>query len=173
VTTPIRAALVATSFLRPLVKDGVQALKEKDRPFIDGEIRASFADSLALDAAFEKGHEQEHRWDYLLGHGESDKVFGFEPHTARNDQTSRVIRKRQEAMVQLRGHLRDGVRVADWFWVASGKVDFLPMEKAVLQLDQNGITFVGKGLLQKHLKRHLPATGTAQVKNEPRRQRTR
>ncbi len=43
--------------------------------------------------------------------------------------------------------------VADWIWVASGKVDFIPMEKAVARLNENGIRFVGKTLLGKSFAR--------------------
>jgi hypothetical protein len=68
-----------------------------------------------------------------------------------------VIAKRQAALVQLREHLREGKSVSEWFWVASGRVDFLDIEKARYRLDQNGIKFVGKKLLKKHLPSTQPA----------------
>jgi len=49
--------------------------------------------------------------------------------------------------------LKVGATVAEWFWVASGTVDFTPIDKAYLRLSQEGITFVGKALLTKHLAR--------------------
>lgn len=150
-TTPIRKALVATSSLQPLVRPGLQAVARAHRTLIDEDVRASFADSLDVDKAFEKGHEQENRWDYLLGHGESRNIVGLEPHTANNKEVSTVIRKREASLRHLRDHLRPGVFVAEWFWVASGKVDFTPMDKAINRLNENGISFVGKTFLRKWL----------------------
>lgn len=149
--TPIRRALVPGSRLHDLVKDGVQALEQSYRMFLSEGIRASFDDSLDLDKALQSGHEQENRWDYLLGHQPSGQVLGLEPHTANNHEIAVVIKKRKAAIDQLRDHLKPGTHVARWFWVASGKTDFLPFEKASLRLADNGIAFVGKTLLDKHL----------------------
>lgn len=151
-TTPIRASLVASSRLRPLVQDGIQAVKRgRDRALIEEDIRPSFGDSLDIDDAFRKGHESENRWDFLLGHTPSGKIIALEPHSAANKTISTVIRKRESALLRLRDHLRSGVFVREWFWVASGKVDFTPMDKAVARLADNGIRFVGKRLLRKML----------------------
>lgn len=150
-STPLRAALVVDSRLLPLIHDGVQALKREHRRMIADGIRDDFADSLELDEAVRVGNDQDNRWDYLLGHEPSRDVVGLEPHSAKNDEVSTVIRKRQAALDQLRDHLKSGKRVRHWFWVASGKVDFNPLEKATLRLADHGITFVGKALLAKHL----------------------
>ncbi len=117
----------------------------------DEAVRSSFADSLDIDQGLKEGREQENRWDYLLGHGPSKQVVGIEPHSAENSEITTVIKKRQAARHQLQDHLCDGVFVAKWFWVASGKVQFAPMEKATLRLAQNGIEFVGRKITNKHL----------------------
>ncbi len=142
-TTPVRAALVPQSFLVALVKDGLRAVEKAHLGLLEDGIRASFADSLDLDKALQKGHESENRWDYLLGYEASGQVFGLEPHSAQNHEVSTVIKKRSMALDQLRGHLKPGARVTDWFWVASGKVDFLPIENA--RLASKGIRFVEPG----------------------------
>jgi hypothetical protein len=98
-----------------------------------------------------KGREQENRWDYLLGHAPSKQLVGVEPHSAANSEISTVVDKLVAARSQLQDHLCDGKFVAKWFWVASGKVHFAPLEKATLRLAQNGITFVGRTLTSKHL----------------------
>ncbi|MBL9104773.1 MAG: hypothetical protein JNL82_27765 [Myxococcales bacterium] len=152
-TTPIRDALVAQSTLRPLVEDGLQALKREHRAMVDAAIRGEFADSLELDEAMLKGNEQANRWDYLLGHESTGHIVGLEPHSAKNDEITTVIGKRRAALDQLRGHLKPSARVTHWFWVASGKVDFLPLDKAKIRLDNEGITFIGKTLQAKHLPR--------------------
>ena len=46
---------------------------------------------------------------------------------------------------------RASSQIVRWLWVASGVVDFQPFDRAIRQLDQAGITFVGKQVLAKHL----------------------
>lgn len=149
--TPLRAAFNEESSLHPLIKDGLGAVISSHRKYFDEGIRPSFADSLDVDRALRLGREQENRWDYLLGHEPSGRVIGVEPHSAENSEISTVIKKLASARRQLQGHLRDGKLVSRWLWVASGKVQFVPMERATLRLAQNGITFVGAKVKKKHL----------------------
>ena len=121
------------------------------RTYFDEAVRSAFADSLDIDKAFEKGREQENRWDYLLGHEPSKEVVGIEPHSAENSEIATVIKKLLAARRQLQEHLRNGVFVAKWLWVASGTVQFAPMEKATFRLAQNGVKFVGRKITNKHL----------------------
>ena len=150
-TTPIRRGLRADSTLRQLVKNGLGAMEGGHLKHIEQRIRAKFGDSLDIDKAFEKGHEQENRWDYLLGYSNTGDIIALEPHTASNKEIGSVIRKRATSIQHLRPHLKPGVNVAKWFLVASGRVDFLAIEKARVRLDQSGIEFVGKTLLRKQL----------------------
>jgi hypothetical protein len=149
--TPIRAALTQDSFLRDEVKDGLAGIEHAHRGYIDESVRTAFADSLDLDKALQAKHGQENRWDYLLGHADSRKVVGLEPHSAQVDEISTVIAKRRAARAQLQSHLRPGARIEAWLWVASGKVHFANTEKARVRLDQNGIKFVGTKVMRKHL----------------------
>lgn len=151
-STPIRKALRSASTLHARVCDGAQALGKKHlNSLVEAGIRSDFADSMDLDASLEREHPQDHRWDYLLGHEASDCVVGLEPHSANQGEISRVISKRAKAIEHLADHLRPGVRVAAWYWVASGQVGFLRLEKATRQLQQAGIMFVGRQLRAKHL----------------------
>jgi len=134
-----------------MIKDGLGAVISSHRDYFDEGIRTSFADSLDVDQALKLGREQENRWDYLLGHEASRQVIGVEPHSAENSEITTVIKKLKAARRQLQEHLRDGVLVSKWLWVASGKVQFAPVEKATLQLAQSGIKFVGKKVTKKHL----------------------
>lgn len=150
-TTPIRDGLSADSVLLPLVEDGLGALLRAHRSMIAADVREAFSDSLDIDGALKKGREQEHRWDYLLGHAPTQKIVGLEPHSAKNDEITTVIDKRRDALEQLKGHLKPGVKVERWYWVASGSVYFNPFEKATIRLANHGIAFIGKALLSKHL----------------------
>lgn len=148
--TPIRNALVKDSALLPKVVEGFGAVEAAHREHFDNSIRNTFGDSIDLDASLKLGHEQENRWDYLLGHTPSLEIVAVEPHSAKQDQVTTVIRKRSAARAQLTGHLVDGVRITKWLWVASGKVHFAKTERVQRQLDQHGIEFVTK-VTAKHL----------------------
>jgi len=162
--TPLRAALLTQSSLRPLVVNGIGAVEAAHRDYFEPGIRSTFSDSIDLDAALKKGHSQENRWDYLLGHLPSGQVVAVEPHSAKQDEITTLIKKRDAARQQLKDHLRDDVRIVKWLWVASGKVQFADTEKARRLLDQNGIEFVGTKVLEKHLPGHL--TKAASRKNK-------
>lgn len=170
-TTPIRRALDAKSPLRAHVKDGLRALKKEHVAFVDDKLRRSFSDSLDIDETLREGRERENRWDYLLGHDATAQIFGLEPHTANNHEVTTVIKKRERALEQLRGHLKPDTRVTAWFWVAAGKVDFLPMSKAMRRLASNGIQFVDKMLLQNHLPAAPPQAGSRPEAKKNRRRR--
>lgn len=151
-TTPVRQALRQNSSLRPRVEDGLGAVKrQQDRERFASSVRAAFADSLELDEAMREDHQQDKRWDFLLGHRPSKEVIAVEIHGARSEDVTAVIGKRTEALKQLRDHLAPGSRVSRWLWVASGRVHFAPTGKDLKRLDQNGIEFIGTPLLPKHL----------------------
>jgi hypothetical protein len=152
--TPIRRALNAGSDLLPQVVNGIQALEQKHRGYIHNDLRPGFSDSLEIDDNLKAGREQENRWDYLLGWALTGAIVGLEPHSAKTDQVSKVVKKRQMAIEQLDEHLKPGIKVSKWFWVASGTVYFANTDKERRTLDQNGIQFVGTKLMEKHLDKH-------------------
>jgi hypothetical protein len=168
--TPVRRALRDGSPLLVAVVDGFGAVKKTDHDCFEQAIRSYFADSLDLDKALKPGRDREHRWDYLLGHGPSMALVAVEPHSAKQDQISRVIEKRRQARDQLKEHLLPGTRVTKWLWVASGRVQFADTEKARRLLDQNGIEFVGRQVRAKH----LPVAASSETRSRgTRRQRSR
>lgn len=168
--SPVRRALKQDSTLQDSVLDGLAAVERSHMKYFNADIRAHFADSLEIDKSLRQGREQENRWDYLLGHAPSGEVIAVEPHSASQGEISTVIRKRAAAREQLREHLRDGARIAKWLWVASGKVHFVATEKAKLQLDQNGIEFVGTAVMAKHLPT-APSSAAAAPRETSKRKR--
>lgn len=149
--TPIRLAMKKDSRLLRSIQDGLGALAKAHRKHIAADVRALVADSLDIDTNLREGNEQASRWDYLLGLDLGSSVVALEPHSAYTSQVSTVIEKRRSARKQLAAHLRPGAQVSAWYWVASGKVDFVPHDKAMRRLDQEGITFVGAQLKKQHL----------------------
>lgn len=170
-STPLRRALRKGSALVASVCDGMSAVSKPHHSCFDNAVRSTFGDSLNLDDAMKVGHEQENRWDYLLGHAPTNEIVAVEPHSAKEDEISAVIRKRTCAREHLKAHLNAGARVSRWLWVASGKVHFADTEKARRRLDQNGIEFVGRAILEKHLPVTVPTT-RSQPSVESRRTRT-
>lgn len=165
-TTVLRRALREDSSLQSAVCDGLGAIQTAHRDYFDEHIRETFADSIDVDEAMRPGREQEHRWDYLLGHGPSSELVAVEPHSAKHDEISTIIRKKEAAREYLRFHLRNGFDVHRWLWVASGNVYFADTEKAAIRLAHNGIKFVGKRVMAKHL-----GSATAPTASRGRRRR--
>ncbi len=161
-STPVRAALDEKSALHSNVRDGLGAVAKEHHGKLHQDVRAHFGDSLDLDEAIRPGHDQEHRWDYLLGHTPSNKIVAVEPHSAESHEVKVVIAKRKAALEQLRPHLRNGARVAAWIWVASGRNQFTDTEKARRLLDQSGIEFVCPTVLAKHLPAAAPPPAVRQ-----------
>jgi len=91
--TPVREALAPQSTIKAFVQDGMGAVKDKDKKFIDASLRTQFLDSLDTDEAFRVGRDQEPRWDYLLGH-ENRSIIAVEPHSAKTDEIQAVINKK-------------------------------------------------------------------------------
>lgn len=148
---PVSRAL-QKSYLAAAIKNGIQAVPSQNRKHIHESVRAEFSDSLDLDDASRQRHPNDARWDYLLGHALSDRVVAVETHSADTSQVSKVIEKRAASLGHLRGELGAGHNVAAWYWAASGRVDFVPLEKTLLRLEQSGIEFVGGRLEAKHLR---------------------
>jgi hypothetical protein len=146
----VRNALTDRSAINALVRDGLGAVKDKDKQFIDPSIRTQFVDSIDTDEAFRVGREQEPRWDYLLGH-ENRSLIAVEPHSAKTDEIQAVISKKRALTRQLNGHLKDGTDISKWLWVASGTICFPRGSIYQLKLSQAGIKFVGRSVLAKHL----------------------
>lgn len=159
--TPVRSALNPNSFLLNEVKDRLEAVKKKDRKLLADDIKAAFGDSLDIDSTLLKDHEQENRWDYLFGHNVSEQIIAVEPHTAAQHEVEVVIRKRKYAKEQLASHLKSSARISRWLWVTRGKNHFADTEKVRRILDQNGIEFVGKQVLAKHLPKAAPTKKSA------------
>ena len=147
---PVSRALTG-SYLAGAIRGGIQALPSDKRKHIAESVRSDFLDSLDLDEASRPRHPTDARWDYLLGHEPSSQVVAVETHSAETSQVSRVIQKRTASLGHLRGQFRAGHHVAAWYWAASGRVDFVPFEKAMFRLNEHGIEFVGGRLEAKHL----------------------
>jgi hypothetical protein len=159
VSGPVSRALKG-SYLAAEIRGGIQAVPNDKRKHIAEPVRPDFQDSLDLDEASRSRHPNDARWDYLLGHAPSAQVVAIETHSAETSEVSRVIQKRTASLGHLRDQLGAGHHVAAWYWAASGRVDFVPHEKTVLRLSENGIQFVGGRLEARHLV-HLSTQSTS------------
>jgi len=139
----LSSALHPHSTLRAFVKVGAGAIEPKHVILIVAAERSRIGDSIDLDRATRREYPQSHRWDYLLSVPSVPQIIALEPHSARDSEVKVVIAKKRRAVEYLRDHLPSKYRVARWFWVSRGPVNFSKMDPARRQLDQNGITFVG------------------------------
>lgn len=142
----IRKALKATSSLLPYVKTGMGAMKPKDRTLVAVGERSKISDSLDLDAATADDYPQDRRWDYLISVSSANKIVGLEPHGATDAEIKVIVGKKENALVVLREHLKQGHTIAEWHWVTHGSVGFSRMDRATRALSQSGIQFHGRGL---------------------------
>lgn len=115
-----------------------------DRALIALAEHPRITDSLDLDEAMRPAYPMANRWDYLLGVANKEIIVAVEPHTATDREVRVLISKKAQAIAFLRDHLRPGRSVARWIWIAHGRVGFTRMDRAIRQLDQNGIQFQGR-----------------------------
>jgi hypothetical protein len=165
-STPLLKILLPDSVLRHEVRDGMGAVEaDHRRDYFHDDVKPHFLDSLDIDGTLAKGRESQNRWDYLLSHAPSKSVIAVEPHSAKQEEISVVIRKKDSAKEQLSDHLVAGAKIAKWIWVSSGRNGFADTEKVRRQLDQRGIEFVSPMILLKH----LPTTPAATAQRGKRR----
>lgn len=138
------AAFQENSPLVHMVRQGLDAVKRRDRALIAQAERGKIGDSLDLDEATREDSPGEHRWDYILSVPSASRLIGLEPHTAADAEVKVVIKKKTNAVRILREHLKPGIAISEWHWVTSGKVGFSRMDRATRALNQNGITFSGR-----------------------------
>ncbi|ADO75408.1 uncharacterized protein STAUR_7653 [Stigmatella aurantiaca DW4/3-1] len=104
-------------------------------------------DSMDLDAATQKTHGNENRWDYLLGTTRSNlSLIAVEVHEANTGEAKVIVAKKRAAQEVLRSHLDQGETVKRWYWVASGKTRVTRGTPESRQLDLAGIVLVGSRL---------------------------
>lgn len=142
----VAMALRSGSSIATAVLTGMTALGKSDRKLIHESIRPEIGDGINLDEATRIAFPNQNRWDYVLSVPNRKLLIGVEPHSANDGELSVVIKKRNNAVDFLADQLKPGERVARWYWVTRGKVNFSNTEKARRALDQNGIRFVGRML---------------------------
>jgi hypothetical protein len=123
------------------------AVLAKDRSLIEISQRARIGDSIDLDVQLKAAFPNAHRWDYIFSVADTEKIVALEPHTAKDSEISVVILKKRNAADYLRGHLPPKHRVSEWLWVTHGRTAFSKMEPATRRLAQEGIRYVGRGVL--------------------------
>lgn len=142
----LTSVLLQTSFLLTYVKAGLRAVHRTDRALFSDHAGRSVGDSLDLDEAARSVDPEENRWDYLLSVPSAGKIVALEPHSAKTSEVKVVIRKKQWALMFLRGHLPEGTTVSRWLWVSHGRASFSPIEKVRRRLNQAGIEFSGRNV---------------------------
>ena len=141
-----------TSHLQDSISDGPGAMLGADRDLIEQSVRKLFLDSIDVDAAFNKATTQRGKpLGLFLGY-EDNFVVALEPHHGNHKEVKVVIAKKRSCRDQIKAHVIPGREPRIWPWV-SKNTDFIALDKARPLLDQEGILYVGKIRLKKHLKK--------------------
>ncbi len=145
-----RVAVLSCNLLKGALQSGLQALRSADLPRVSTVDSRRILGSINLDAATQKQHPNDPRWDYAVGcrcSHNSQTVYWIEVHPANSHHVDEVIRKQV--------WLRDWVSAhapmlhqlpSKYYWVASGRVALPPNSPQRRKLAKSGIRFAGTHL---------------------------
>lgn len=120
-----RDAVTATPHLQMSWRDGLQALRARDKRHVKPDTTIRLRGSVDVDSALKAVDPHGHRWDYGIAYQHTDRknefVYWVELHTAGDHEVDRVIAK---ARWLLRWLETGGKRLAPFereiVWVSSG-----------------------------------------------------
>jgi hypothetical protein len=121
-------AVLRTACLAGALRDGLQAVRAKDRQRITCRDGRLLTGSVDVDQTMEPSHPDANRWDYGIGvTNDTERIVWVEIHPASSLHVEEVIAK----LRWLRGWLKSEAPLlhkfaAEFVWVASGKVALIP-----------------------------------------------
>ncbi len=143
-----RAAVEQCTPLRSHLRDGLKALRRRDRLRVRCVEPRRIVGSVDLDAAMRTTLPNAPRWDYGVGHASDaagDCAHWIEVHPASAREVDVVERK----LIWLKQWLGDNVRALRglprrFVWVASGRTSLSPTSPDRKRLAQLGLVHVGR-----------------------------
>jgi hypothetical protein len=154
---PNEAFRDAIAMCKPLrLRDGLQAVKKgegKDR--ISARDPARLLGSVNIDDDCRATYPNDSRWDYAIGYDRNGQAIAYfiEVHSAETTEVSTVEKKFQWLLdfLAAEGHERLQTLPAEFYWVASGRVNIPPhlpqYKKLHVTLRKRGLKFSGKNLI--------------------------
>ena len=146
-----KEAVGKTPHLQNAWKDGLSALRAKDREHISATDTRQLQGSADIDSALVKQQPNAHRWDYAIGYRHVDRkkdcIYWVEIHTSNDKEVKVVLDKLQWLREWLAG---DGKLFEqferDFIWVASGTTSFTLGAPRLKKFAQFGLQYKGKVL---------------------------
>lgn len=144
-----RTAVEATPDLAGAFRDGLQALKPKDRDRISVQTTRCLRGSVDLDAALRPSRPQDPVWDYAIGHApknlQEEVVFWLEVHPATDGEIKKVLNKLQWLKQWLKDEAPELKSLRKQFvWVSSGKTSFTLSSPQQKQIAEAGLQLKGR-----------------------------
>lgn len=142
-------AVRETPHLQNAWKNGLSALRAKDKPHIAPQDPRLLKGSANVDSALQAQHPHAHRWDFAIGFRHSnwqqDFVYWVEVHTAESGEVNVVLDK----LSWLRDWLAaDGKLLnqfkRDFIWVSSGATSFTPGDPRLKRIAERGLQHKGR-----------------------------
>lgn len=107
---------------------GLQALKATERKLVQLRNPRNCHGSADIDSSLRRSYPNDHRWDYVLVHGE--KLHYVEVHPAHTSEVQTIQNKQAWLKKWLKQAKLGQLKVqAQFHWIASGKVAILPGSK--------------------------------------------
>lgn len=128
-------------------KDGLQALRKKDRERITHSKSRRLAGSVNLDEALERSDPNGNRWDYGIGvkrEGGKEEVFWVEVHPASTSHVPEMLDKLawlKKWLDTKAPELRMLTAKDGYVWIASGGVAIRKKTQHARLLNQAGLRF--------------------------------
>jgi len=151
-----KAALKAAEVTTEHVKVGLSALEGVDRPRISAANPRVFTASLNLDEALKSSQPNASRWDYGIGlkkTAQSESAIWVEVHPASTGEVKTMIKKfqwlkrwLQTEAKELSALTKKTSAVAQFNWVASGRVSIPKTSRQAKLLAQSGLPYPVKHL---------------------------
>jgi hypothetical protein len=144
-------AVEMTRHLRHAWRPGLEALRARDRKYIEVEDSRRLTGSIDVDTACRRADPDGNRWDFGIAYEHQNRTqevfYWVETHTASDSQVGTVIRKAQWLQRWFRG---DGRRLArferDIVWISSGPTTFTLAATQRKQMSEAGLRTVGSRL---------------------------
>lgn len=146
-TTSFEEAVRGTQSIAHAFRNGLQAIRSKERKKMICRDARALAGSVNGDDALKETRPNDARWDYGIGirkANDKDRVAWVEVHPASSSHVQDVIDK----LDWLRCWLKSDALLLEklpptFVWVASGKVALTPNSPQRRRLSQVGIHFAG------------------------------
>lgn len=138
-----RTAARNTRGLENAWREGLRAIRRKDRKHVKVDATTRLAGSIEVDGALQGAHPNANRWDYAIGVlGRDEFVVWLEIHPASSSHVEEILKKSAWLLGWLKSEAPELDRLPRRLaWVASGRIGLATTSPQSRRLAQAGIGF--------------------------------